>query len=147
MAARGDLIVSFFVGGPVPVDTFHWDAEATGYIGSGNQVADATISQPTRTVTRIFLSDVLVEAPASAKAVVAFGDSITDGASSGLDQNARWPDFLAENLAPDNVAVLNAGIAGARLLNTRMGENAMVQAQSCHSAEDKCDRRVAKSAP
>lgn len=109
LAARGDLVVTFLVAGPMPIDTFHWDAEATSYIGAGDQVANATIGQPTKTMTRIFLSDVLVEAAPGAKAVVAFGDSITDGASSGVDQNARWPDFLAENLAPHGVAVCMQG--------------------------------------
>lgn len=122
--AQGDIVVSFFAAGPVPIDTFHWDAEATGYIGAGNQVAEAVIGEAATTTTRIFLSDVLVEAPEGAGTVVAFGDSITDGAASGLDINGRWPDFLAAKLAAENVSVLNAGIAGARLLNTRMGENA-----------------------
>ncbi|RWM93079.1 MAG: SGNH/GDSL hydrolase family protein [Mesorhizobium sp.] len=125
--ARGDVVVSIFVADPTPIDTFHWDAEETGYIGPGNQVENASIDQPTETTTRLFLSDVFVEAPAHTRAVVAFGDSITDGAASGLGLNSRWPDFLAENLAPDNVAVLNAGISGARLLNTQMGENAMAR--------------------
>jgi lysophospholipase L1-like esterase len=125
--ARGDVDISFFVTGPTPIDTFHWDAEETGYIGGGDQVASASIDQPATTTTRIFLSEVLVQAPASSRAVVAFGDSITDGAGSGLDKNFRWPDFLAERLAADNVAVVNAGISGARLLNTRMGENAMAR--------------------
>ncbi len=127
VAARGDVVVTFFVSGPTPINTFHWDGEETGYIGERNQVASASIDRPTTTTTRIFLSDVMVEAPAGTKAVVAFGDSITDGASSGLDINSRWPDFLAEDLAPDNVAVVNAGISGARLLNTRMGEDAMAR--------------------
>ena len=53
----------------------------------------------------------MVEAPDDVAAVVALGDSISDGVGSELDRNARWPDFLAENLAPHNVAVLNAAIA------------------------------------
>ena len=125
--ARGDVEVSFFVSDPTPIDTFHWDAEETGYIGAGDQVASASIDHPAATTTRIFLSEVLVQAPASARAVVAFGDSITDGAASGLDKNSRWSDFLAERLAADNVAVVNAGISGARLLNAKMGENAMAR--------------------
>lgn len=125
--ARGDIVISFFVSGPAPIGTFHWDAEETGYVGAGDQVSASVIDQPTETTTRIFLSDVLVQAPDGARAVVAFGDSITDGAASGLGLNARWPDFLAENLASENVAVLNAGISGARLLDTRMGENAMAR--------------------
>lgn len=124
LPARGDLVVSFFVSGPAPIETFHWDAEQTGFIGAGNQVAEQTIAEASQTTTRIFLSDILVEASPDARTVVAFGDSITDGAGSGMDVNARWPDFLAENLADHNVAVVNAGISGARILNSRMGENA-----------------------
>ncbi|WP_292159419.1 SGNH/GDSL hydrolase family protein [Mesorhizobium sp.] len=125
--ARGDVSVSLFVASPTPLSTFHWDAEQTGYIGAGNQVSAAAIDGPSEITTRIFLTDVLVEAPQGARTVVALGDSITDGAASGLNQNVRWPDFLAERLAGDNVAVLNAGISGARLLQSRMGENALAR--------------------
>jgi lysophospholipase L1-like esterase len=125
--ARGDVAVSLYVAQATPISTFHWDAEQTGYIGAGNQVSAAVIDGASETTTRIFVSDVLVEAPREARTVVALGDSITDGAASGLDKNARWPDFLAERLAGDNVAVLNAGISGARLLQSRMGENALAR--------------------
>ena len=125
--ARGDVAISIFIAGPASIDTFHWDAEQTGFIGAGNQASAEAIDAPTEVTTRIFLSDVLVEAPADTRTVVALGDSITDGAASGLDQNVRWPDFLAERLAGEKVAVLNAGIAGGRLLQSRMGENALAR--------------------
>ena len=38
-----------------------------------------------------------------------------------------WPDFLAEQLADEQVAVLNAGISGARLLQDKMGDNAFAR--------------------
>jgi len=125
--ARGDAAVSFFVSGPVSLSTFHWDAEQTGFIGAGNQVSAVMIDEPTGITMRIFLTDILVEAPVATRTIVALGDSITDGAASGLDKNARWPDFLAERLANENVAVLNAGISGARLLHSKMGENALAR--------------------
>jgi lysophospholipase L1-like esterase len=51
--------------------------------------------------------------------VVAFGDSITDGAASTADTNNRWPDHLARRLLSQGIkmAVLNAGIGGNRVLN------------------------------
>ncbi|WP_020587719.1 SGNH/GDSL hydrolase family protein [Desulfobacter curvatus] len=125
--ALGEVVVSFFVPGPMPIETFHWDALEIGHIGIGNQVSNGFIHQPTETTTRIFLTDILMQAPLNTKVVVAFGDSITDGAASGLGTHSSWPDFLAENLVLNNVAVLNAGISGARLLDTRMGENAMAR--------------------
>jgi lysophospholipase L1-like esterase len=67
--------------------------------------------------------------------VVAFGDSITDGARSTPNANRRWPDFLAERLRArggSEVGVLNAGIGGNRVLrdpadNIRFGMNALAR--------------------
>ena len=58
-----------------------------------------------------------------------FGDSITDGDGSTVDANHRWPDRLAERLvkAGDNVAIVNEGISGARVLRDRMGDNALAR--------------------
>jgi lysophospholipase L1-like esterase len=43
----------------------------------------------------------------------------------GGDQ--RWPDHLARRLAPQGVAVLNAGIAGNRLLRDGWGDSALAR--------------------
>jgi lysophospholipase L1-like esterase len=65
----------------------------------------------------IALSAVLVPAQPSQRLVVAFGDSVVDG--DGPDHN--WPSDLARRLGTtpegSKVAVVNAGIAGNRLLN------------------------------
>jgi lysophospholipase L1-like esterase len=56
----------------------------------------------------------------NAHAVVAIGDSITDGLRSTLNANRRWPDALARRLAQKGgpeTAVVNAGISGNRLLS------------------------------
>ena len=61
-------------------------------------------------------------APQPAAAIVAFGDSITDGTRSTADTNGRWPDHLARRLLAQRAArsaVLNAGIAGNRVLGGR----------------------------
>ncbi len=53
--------------------------------------------EPTSTVTqRPFLSAVEVERTGATRALIAFGDSITDGYRSTSDANRRWPDVLAE---------------------------------------------------
>ena len=59
-----------------------------------------------------------------------FGDSITDGDGSTPDANHRWPDLLAERLIKEgatNVAIVNEGISGARVLRDRMGDNALAR--------------------
>jgi hypothetical protein len=65
------------------------------------------------------LSRVEVVASDAAGAIVAFGDSITDGTRSTPDTNNRWPDHLAGRLLGQGLklAVLNAAIAGNRILS------------------------------
>ena len=66
----------------------------------------------------------MVDAEPDARAVVLFGDSITDGDGSTPNENNRWPDVLAERIVATgaDVAVLNEGISGARVLRDRMGD-------------------------
>jgi lysophospholipase L1-like esterase len=64
-----------------------------------------------------------------AGAIVALGDSITDGTQSGNDTNNRWPDHLARRLAQRNIrmGVLNVGIGGNRVLADGAGANALAR--------------------
>jgi lysophospholipase L1-like esterase len=66
-------------------------------------------------------------APDSVGAIVALGDSITDGTHSTIDMNHRWPDVLAGRLAKAGVRVgmLNAGIGGNRVLADGNGPSAL----------------------
>jgi lysophospholipase L1-like esterase len=68
---------------------------------------------------------------AHAAAIVAFGDSITDGAASTENANHRWPDYLSARLqsspATAHLAVLDEGIGGNRVLLDRVGPNALAR--------------------
>ena len=96
-----------------PMETFHWDGRQAGWIVAGEQTQshalqlDAADSQST--TARLLLTGILVETETATRTLVTLSDSITDGASASLDRNSRWPDFLAERLAPHGVAVVNAG--------------------------------------
>lgn len=127
VAPLASVAVSVFLPNETQATTFHWDGRQTAYLARGNQVTAKRIDTDTTTGARIFLSGIQVEAAAPAGAVVVIGDSITDGNGATIDANSRWPDFLAARLAPKNVAVLNAGISGARLLGDRMGANALAR--------------------
>jgi lysophospholipase L1-like esterase len=65
-----------------------------------------------------FLSAVDVRPVRTTRAVVAFGDDLTDGFGSDFNVDDRWTDRLATRLAAGNrpAAVLNEGVAGNRLL-------------------------------
>ena len=127
VAALASLSVSLYLPRPTAVSTFHWDARQTAYVMAGDQVAaDAPVPDSTLSA-RVFLTSILVERAAPTRTVVALGDSITDGATATMDADTRWPDFLAERLVDDDIAVLNAGISGGRLLRDKMGSNALAR--------------------
>jgi lysophospholipase L1-like esterase len=128
--ARGDVAVSLYLPETTPLSTVHWEGVQTAYIAAGNHVGEAQITAASTMKARAFLSEILVDAPAGAQAVVTFGDSITDGADSTPDANRRWPDMLAVRLdkeAGGKVAVINEGISGAKVLSDRMGVNALAR--------------------
>jgi lysophospholipase L1-like esterase len=117
------LAVSIFLPGETRLSTFHWDGRQTAWFGKGDLTLAGDFPASETTDARVLLTDVLADTP-NHGAVVVIGDSITDGNGATVDADARWPDFLAKRLAPRHVAVLNAGISGARLLEDKMGVNA-----------------------
>ncbi|MGK5046871.1 SGNH/GDSL hydrolase family protein [Janthinobacterium sp. GB4P2] len=124
------LTVSVHLPQASPVSTFHWDGRETAWIARHDQTRVARIDDAPgvqTTTARLLLSAIEVEAAPAAQAVVILGDSITDGASASLGKDTRWPDVLAERLAPQSVAVINAGISGGRLLADGMGANALAR--------------------
>ncbi len=57
--------------------------------------------------------------PRDAKAVMCFGDSISDGSGSTLNGDDRWPDVLSRRLHAvhgNRVAVVNGGIGGNQII-------------------------------
>ncbi|STR25649.1 GDSL-like Lipase/Acylhydrolase [Janthinobacterium lividum] len=127
------LTVSIHLPQASPVATFHWDGRETAWIAPQDQTRAARIDDAPgvqTTTARLLLSAIQVEAAPGAQGaqtVAILGDSITDGATASLGMDARWPDFLAKRLAPHGVAVINAGISGARLLSDGMGDNALAR--------------------
>ncbi|GAB2175863.1 SGNH/GDSL hydrolase family protein [Dongia sp. agr-C8] len=130
VAPLARLSVSLFVPRTEPTSSMHWDGHDTAYIVAGDQTAAADFKPDSSIVSRIFLSGVMVDAAADARAIVTFGDSITDGDGSTVDGFDRWPDNLAARLVQAGgppVAVLNQGISGAMIRKDRMGVNALAR--------------------
>ena len=114
---------------PSPLTT-HAGAQQTNYVSTdGNHAGVADLPVAKTTQAWFFLARVEVSAPDQAGAVVAFGDSITDGTRSTPDLNSRWPDYLAKRLAASNtkMGVLNQGIAGNRVLCDGAGVSALAR--------------------
>ena len=119
-----------------PLVTTHAGALQTNYISrEGNHTASAALPVQATTASWFLLARLEVLAPAAVGTLVTFGDSITDGTRSSVDTNNRWPDHLARRLAAERgamtVAIVNAGIAGNRVLsepgNPRAGVNALAR--------------------
>lgn len=122
------LAVSIFLPEPTRPAGFHWDGRQRAYIAAGDQVDAPGLDGADDTSTaRYFLSGIYVDGPQAQDVVAILGDSITDGNGATLDADARWPDYLAQLLAPRQVGVINAGISGARLLSDQMGVNALAR--------------------
>ena len=136
--ALADVAVDLYLPGNTntasPV-TMHNGARQTSYVSqTGNHVGIAALPVVATTQSWFFLTRVEVTAPEQAGAIVAFGDSITDGSASTADTNRRWPNRLAERLMAQpgtvKMAVLNAGIGGNRVLsegNFNAGINALAR--------------------
>jgi lysophospholipase L1-like esterase len=112
--ARSDLVVSIYVPDPTQVTTLHAFANTGNVVAAGNVTDDTAVTG--RTVGQwYFLSEVSVRADRGADAVIALGDSITNGSAAEADTNQRWPDQLAKRLR--DKGMLNLGVAGNRLLH------------------------------
>jgi lysophospholipase L1-like esterase len=113
------LAVSVHVAGSGGPMTWHAKALQTSYISPPHSgavgAAETETAFPFSTTSWYFLDAVLMTAPADTKVVVAFGDSITDGTSSTLNGDDRWPDVFARRLhaaVGNRWVVVNAGIGG-----------------------------------
>ena len=128
---HAQLMVNTFIEKPTTFKTFHWDAKQTSWIIAGNQTANLNTPSSAKTTTaRLLLSAVEVKPKRKAHVIAVIGDSITDGATATLDANTRWTDFLAKRLSPHQIAVINSGISGNRLLTDGMGDSALKRLNS-----------------
>jgi lysophospholipase L1-like esterase len=117
------LAVSFHVVGESGPMTWHAKALQTSYVSpprSGSKgAADDEAAFPYSTASWFFLDALDMLAPSGSFAVVAFGDSITDGTASTMNGDDRWPDVLARRLQAvygNRVAVVDAGIGGNQVV-------------------------------
>jgi lysophospholipase L1-like esterase len=128
----GELAVSVYVPEAAGPPTIHTAGLHTTYISkSGDATAQPAIEDGITTQSWYWLSNIQVLAPADAFTIVAFGDSITDGARSTPDADRSWPSRLARRLAANRdtarIAIVNQGIGGNRILRDNTGPNALAR--------------------
>jgi lysophospholipase L1-like esterase len=129
---QDDLAISLFLPDSSSATTMLTLAHQTNYQSpSGNFTAVASMPVAATNTTWYWLSGVEVLADEKSRAIVTFGDSITEGFNSTTDANARWPDVLARRLLAHegtrSISVLNEAISGNRVLNDVIGPNAQLR--------------------
>src|SRR5262249_51547328 len=111
--------------------TVHQVGLQTAYLSAAGDFTASSAFPAVDTFShRFFLTGVMVETDAPARAIVTFGDSITDGTNSTVNANNRWPDVLARRLkdaAGAPIAVLNQGISGNRVLSDGAGVSGLAR--------------------
>lgn len=132
LPALSDVAVSFVLPvQPLPQVTHHGFADQTSYTAAGSVSGAKSLDSPTEITNWPFLKGIDVRTDDKGAAIVAFGDSITDGAHSTRDANQRWPDILAQRLQAEkktkNLGVLNEGIGGNRVLHDNTGPSALAR--------------------
>ncbi|HET7885962.1 MAG TPA: GDSL-type esterase/lipase family protein [Bradyrhizobium sp.] len=116
------LAVSFHIVGDSGPMTWHAKALTTSYVSAPDAGAKGNLEDeaafPFTTASWFFLDAVEMSAPADAFAIMAFGDSITDGTASTMNGDDRWPNVLSRRLKAlygNRVAVVNGGIGGNQI--------------------------------
>jgi lysophospholipase L1-like esterase len=131
--ALSDVAVSIFVPGSTGPASWHFQARQTAYVSTPGDFT-ASIALPVdasvpAALAWFWLAGLEVTASRQTGGIVAFGESVVDGVGSTADANNRWPDYLARRLMaqPGNqkMGVVNAGIAGNRLLHDSLGPNGL----------------------
>jgi lysophospholipase L1-like esterase len=120
--ALRDMLVSVFVPGASGPATNHFDAQQDNFLSTPGDFTLAASPAPYTTVNSCsyFVDGVSVIASGRVEgAVVALGDSITDGTFSTVNANRRWPNDLARRLDArhgQTLSVVDEGIAGNHVL-------------------------------
>lgn len=127
------LVVSTYVPGRTAFLTGHWNGNATTYYtppGSGDHARDTGSDAFGLTTSNdLIVSGLDILSPAGTSAVVAFGDSISDGFVAGsvvsvplsptsIDDSVRYPSQLQRRVADANLplSVVNSGMSSNKLL-------------------------------
>ncbi len=132
VAPLSDLAISILLPPqPLHIVTAHSLGLQTNFEVAGDQLTGIEMRGAKPFAQWRFLKNVEVSGGERGAAIVALGDSITDGHRSTPDTNRRWPDILARRLQADRklagLGVLNEGISGNRVLHNNAGPNALAR--------------------
>jgi lysophospholipase L1-like esterase len=123
VANQGNITITTAFGSVPSSVVGHSGSRTTSYLQTGStNVTAASMTGAMTFAHWYYISGIDVMADASAKGVVAIGDSITDGRGTDDNHNNRWTDIMAArlqgNAATAAVATMNQGIGATNLVGT-----------------------------
>jgi lysophospholipase L1-like esterase len=128
---RSDVAITVYVAGKTELTTVHGTVPYASFVSeAGNFTGAADLINASTQRSWYWLDGIDVLAPTAVGAIVAFGDSITDGAASTPETNGSWPSGLAARLLAargSRAGVLNLGISGNRVLHDGAGVSALAR--------------------
>ncbi|GAA2337873.1 SGNH/GDSL hydrolase family protein [Streptomyces kunmingensis] len=124
-----DMLVTTYSPTPSGPVTYHPQARQMSYVAQGDRTEDPSGAQYTeQSPYWRYLTALDVLSHEAEGTVVVLGDSLTDGITSTMGANVRWPDLLADRLRTESGAprygVVNQGISGNRVLSDGLGRPA-----------------------
>ncbi|WP_330308192.1 MULTISPECIES: SGNH/GDSL hydrolase family protein [unclassified Streptomyces] len=129
--AGSNLLISLHTPADSGPATYHRSALQANFLArKGDRTTQESGTAYTATLGKwYYVTGVDVLGSPAVGSVVALGDSLTDGTGSTFGANHRWPDRLADRLRGlppyRRLGVLNAGIAGNRVLLEGRGPSAL----------------------
>lgn len=132
VSQSSEIAVSLFLPTKTPSSTVHFWGQHKSYISeTGDFSGKPEMPNATANTSWYWLADVELSGSDQAGAIVAFGDSITDGVGANQGDYNDWPDLLANRLAGEKgappLAVINEGIGGNRILRDGAGVSALAR--------------------
>ena len=119
-----NLAVSYSVQGNSGHMTYHSGANMTSFVtptGSGDHTKDVDgFVYEYTTASWFFLTGLDVIAPKGTVVICAFGNSITDGTHTTMNDNDRWANVLSRRLHDaygNRVSIVNEAIGGNRVID------------------------------
>lgn len=132
VAPLAHVAVSVYLPQDTPAETVDEIGLMPTYIAQGNHAGSAQLPDPVVAASYYWLRGLSVATSAQdGGAIIAFGDSITEGYSTTAGAHRSWPEILAERLQARpymrNWSVINTGISGNRVLRAGAGESALAR--------------------
>jgi len=129
--AQSDISVSLYLEADSGPTTSHPIGLRAAWIAPGNQVAAERLDGASQFRSYLWLDGIDVKAAPAAAAIIAFGDSITDGFATTPDADTPWPSILARRLGEVRTgaprSVINMGISGNRVLRDGAGSSGLAR--------------------